>query len=251
MSSSHQPIHVFISRLQAISDLPSDVAHALESVVANVRTYAADQDIVCQGDRPSQVCVLLDGWIGRNKVVLGGKRQITALHFAGVIPDLQSLFTPVMDHNITALTTARVAFIPHTSLRELMNRYPALAQAFWQETLIEAAISREWEVNLGSRPAAERIAHIFCEIGTRLERFGRAIREDDALSFALPLNQSQLAEATGISTVHVNRSLQTLRGSGLVEVTRERTTILERSKLEAFAGFNPDYLLAEAPRAHA
>jgi CRP-like cAMP-binding protein len=241
-------MNVFIDRLRMIADLPSDIDRELEGIVSSTKTFAANQDIVSHGDRPSHVAVLLEGWICRNKILANGKRQVTALHFAGVTPDLQSLFVPAMDHNISTLTSARVAYIPHTSLRELMGSVPELAHAFWQETVLEAAIAREWEVNLGARPAEQRIAHLFCEIATRLERFGWAERNGSTVSFAWPLTQSHLADATGMSVVHVNRSIQALRGDGLIELTREKATIPDMDELGRFAGFNADYLLAERPR---
>jgi CRP-like cAMP-binding protein len=250
MSGIHSPMTIFIERLKMIADLPRDIGHALEGIVSSVKVFAANQDIVSHGDRPSQVSVVLEGWVCRNKVLPSGKRQITALHFAGVTPDLQSLFVPCMDHNITTLTNGRVAFIPHARLRELMATFPTLAHAFWQETVLEAAISREWEVNLGARHAETRIAHLFCEMATRLERFGWANRSASEVSFAWPLTQAHLADATGLSVVHVNRSIQALRGAGLLELTREKATILDMEELERFSDFNADYLLAERPRRH-
>lgn len=250
MPSHEQPMNVLINRLKMIADLTAEVGSALRTVVANEKSFAANQEIVSQGDSPSQCCVVLEGWVSRNKIIEGGRRQITAIHFAGFIPDLQGMFTPVMDHNISTLTAVQAAFIPHSKLRELMNRFPELAQVLLQETVLEAAIAREWEVNLGARPAPQRIAHVFCEIGTRLQRFGYAERDGRSLSFEWPMSQTQLGDATGLSAVHVNRSLQVLRGSALIEVSRDRVNIHDMPRLEEFAGFNPDYLLAERPRAN-
>jgi CRP-like cAMP-binding protein len=248
MSGVHQPTNTLVQRLNMLADLPSEVDQALENVIAQVRTYAANQDIVSQGDQPTHCAVILDGWISRNKVLKEGKRQITALHFAGVTPDLQSLFTPALDHNISTLTEASVGFIPHAHLRELMERFPVLAQIFWRETLVDAAIAREWEVNLAARSSVKRIAHIFCEVATRLEWFGKATREGATMSFQWPLTQIQLSEATGLSVVHTNRSLMQLRATKLMDITQQRVTIFDVQKLEALAGFNPDYLAAEEPR---
>lgn len=244
-SLSTQPTNAFIARLTATADLSGSARQALEGLVGNVRLYAANYDIVRQGDRPSQCCIILEGWVCRNKLLAEGRRQVAALHFAGATPDLQSLFMPVMDHNITTLTEARVGFIPHASLRELLAREPSLALTFWRETVVDAAISREWVVNLGSRQAQERIAHLFCEVATRLKCMGQATRIGNLLTIAWPLSQSQLAEITGLSNVHVNRSLKALRASKMVEITRGWVTIHDLAGLMAFARFNPDYLLAE------
>lgn len=248
MDSTDHPMTVFINRLKMIADLPAEVSDALASVAAAIKTFGAGQNIVYQGDRPSHCAVILEGWVCRNKVLANGKRQITALHFAGVAPDLQSLFLPVMDHNITTLTRVRAAFIPHATLRELMERFPALAKALWQETVLDAAISREWEVNLAARQAGQRIAHVLCETAVRLDRFGWARRNGNSLSFEWPLNQTEFGQVTGLSTVHVNRSLQALRASKLIYLQDRSMIIYDLPKLETFAEFNPDYLLAEQPR---
>ncbi|MCO6050621.1 Crp/Fnr family transcriptional regulator [Mesorhizobium sp. RP14(2022)] len=246
-SHSSGPVGVFTFRLNAVSNLSSPISYALGRLVGNVRTFPAHQDIVRQGDRPSQCCVVLRGWVSRNKVLEGGVRQITALHIPSTIPDLQSLMLPQMDHNITTVTSVEAGFIPHSALRHLMTEFPSLALAFWKETLIDGAIAREWEVNLGSRPAAQRIAHLFCEMATRLEHVGQADRIENALSFPWPLTQGQLGEATGLSAIHINRTLQELRARGLIEFTRQQVQITDLDRLTHFAGFNPDYLLSEKP----
>jgi len=246
--SSAQPLSAFIKRLTMIADLPPEVGHALNGVVSGIKAFDDDQDIVRQGDKLTQCAVILGGWVCRNKVLADGRRQVTALHFAGVAADLQSLFLPSMDHNITTLTPVQAAFLPHAKLRELIECYPVLAMALWQETVLDAAISREWEVNLAARPAGQRIAHVFCEMAVRLERFGHAERAGTSLSIEWPLSQAELGETTGLSAVHVNRSLQVLRAAKLIHLG-ERLIIYDLPKLEAFAGFNPDYLLAEGQRA--
>lgn len=242
------PAGTFLQRLNVLADLPADLSTVLHDLVANSRSLGANHDIVLQGDQPSQCCVILEGWVSRNKVGAAGKRQITSLHFSGATPDIQSLLHPVMDHNITTLTKTEVGFIPHSHMRSLMERFPVLKEAFWKDTLLELAIAREWEVNLGARSAVERTAHLFCEMATRLEWFGRATRSGSALRFELPLTQIQLGEATGLSSVHINRSMRTLRNSGMIEQSRHWFTISDLPKLAAFADFNPDYLLAERPR---
>lgn len=241
----HSPDHrmfVFVNRLQKIANLPPEAGEALEHIASGIKNFAKGDDIVSHGDDPQHCTVILEGWVCSNKVTAEGKRQITGLHFAGIAPDLQGLFTSSMDHNITALTPVRASFVSHGELRKAMEEHPALAQALWQETLVEAAIAREWEVNLGARRGMKRIAHILCELALRLDRFGLAEREGPSLSFEWPLTQTELGELVGLSTVHVNRSLMALRG--IVEVL-DRVKIYDPPRLEAYAGFNPDYLSTE------
>jgi CRP-like cAMP-binding protein len=141
-----------------------------------------------------------------------GKRQIMFFYIPGDIPDLQSLHLEVMDHNIGTLTPTKAAFIPHAALHDLIQRHPGLAAAFWRDTLIDGAIFREWVINVGRRDAYARLAHLLCELVARLSAVGLVTD----WSFLLPVTQAELGDATGLSTVHVNRVLQELRGNGLI-----------------------------------
>jgi len=146
---------------RAIVDLPLQVTH-----------LRADQDIVREGDRPTRSCTLLEGFAAMFKVTAEGKRQITAFHIPGDIPDLQSLHLEVLDTSLGTLTPCTVGFIQHEALHALCDRHPRIAKALWRETLVDAAIFREWTVNVGRREAYARIAHILCELMVRLQVVG-------------------------------------------------------------------------------
>ena len=165
-----------------------------------------DQDIVREGDQPTECCLVLDGFVSRYKVLASGKKQILSFHTPGDIPDLQSLHIHVMDHSLGTLVPTRVAFIPHREMLDLCRRYPALAAAFWRDTLIDAAIFREWIANIGRRNAYQRLAHMFCEMEMRLMAVGLSSKT----SYDLPLTQEEIGDATGLTTVHVNRTLKEL-----------------------------------------
>jgi CRP-like cAMP-binding protein len=154
---------------------------------------------------------------------------------AGDIPDLQSMHLKVLDSSIGTLTTCRVGFITHDDLRDLCERHPRITSAFWRETLIEGAIFREWLLNVGQRDAYNRIAHLFCEMLVRLRAVGLA--EDHACG--LPITQTELGDAFGITTVHVNRVLQQMRADGLIEMKGTRLTVPDWDRLKEVGEFNP------------
>jgi CRP-like cAMP-binding protein len=193
---------------------------------------------VREGDRPSRSCLVLDGFAATYKMTGDGKRQIMAFHSPGDIPDLQSLQLKVLDSSLGTLTACKVGFIQHEVLRDLCRRYPRINDALWRETLINAAIFREWMTNIGRRDAYNRIAHLFCEWIVRLRAVG--LVRDRVCDF--PMTQNELADATGISTVHVNRVLQELRGNGLITLKAGTLTILDWEQLKQAGDFDAAYL---------
>ena len=179
-----------------------------------VKSVGPDQDIVREGDRPSECCLVVEGFACRYKLTAAGKRQIFSFHIPGDLPDLQSLHLKVMDHSLMTLTPCKLAFIPHQSLTDLLRKCPRVADVMWRDTLIDAAIFREWMMGIGRRSAYTRIAHVLCEVLVKMRAVGlRTERECE-----LPLTQAEIGDALGLSTVHVNRSLQELRGDGLLEL---------------------------------
>ena len=172
----------------------------------------------------------------RQKVV-AGKNQILTFYVPGDAPDLDTLQLPVMDHDLTSVGPTTVAYISHADIRTMLEHSRGLTNAFWRETLIDAAVYRQWVANI-ARDALARMAHLICELAVRLENVG--LVEDDV--FRVPFTQANLADACGLSTVHVNRTLQELRHRGLIKWQGQTVTLLEREKLEKIADFQPDYL---------
>ncbi|MXQ12367.1 helix-turn-helix domain-containing protein [Microvirga makkahensis] len=212
-----------------------------------VQVIKADQDIVREGDRPSRSCLLLSGFTCVYKITAGGKRQIVSFNIPGDIPDLQSLHLKVLDNSVATISQCRVGFITHDDLRDLCNRYPRITSAFWRETLIDAAIFREWVTNVGRREGVSRMAHVLCELLVRLKAVG--LVEDHACD--LPITQSEFADALGFTTVHVNRVLQQMRAEGLIELKGERLTIPDWERLKQVGEFDPTYLHLENDQAAA
>jgi CRP-like cAMP-binding protein len=239
MTSPNSHLDPLIRRLESIAPVSDDERQAIAALPITVRDLRADQDIVRDQDRPSQCCVILEGFACRYKLLPGGRRQIVSFHIPGDIPDLQSLHLEVMDHNLGTVVASKVAFIPHETVRLFLRAHPRIADVFWRETLIDAAVFREWVVNVGRRDAYGRIAHILCEVYVRL----RAVGLVNGQSYLMPVTQAELGDATGMSTVHVNRTLQELRRDGLISTPRSGEVVIESwDGLQKAGEFDQTYL---------
>jgi CRP-like cAMP-binding protein len=227
-----------ITKLESISSLTEEERYAVESLPIKAQTFRADQDIVRAGETATQCCLILDGWACRYKIMSEGKRQIFSFHIGGDIPDLHSLHIPLMDHSLATMTDANVAFIPHEAMRDLTYRFPRLAAVLWRDTLVDAGIFREWMACMGQRLAYSHIAHLFCELYLRQEAVGLAGEH----RCSLPMTQSALGDATGMSNVHVNRTLQELRGNDLITLRSNTLVILAWDELARAAEFDETYL---------
>jgi CRP-like cAMP-binding protein len=236
-----------IRKLESIFNLTGDERQALENLPMQVVAIKADQDIVREGDRTSRSCLILRGFACTYKVTAQGKRQIVSFNLPGDIPDLQSLHLKILDNSIGTISPCSVGFISHEALRSLCTRYPRIASAFWRETLVDAAIFREWVMNVGRRETYNRMAHVLCELLVRL----RAIGLTESYSCDLPITQSEFADALGVTNVHVNRVLQKLRADGLIELRGDRLNILDWNKLKQIGEFDPAYLHLENEQAAA
>ena len=229
---------LLIRKLETILVLSDDEKNALQSICGTVKTLDARQDIVREGDHPSACCLLLEGLLCRYKLTHDGKRQILSFHVPGDIPDLQSLHLDVMDHSMGTLARSKLVFLPHDTVRDLIGRCPRIGDAFWRETLIDASIFREWMVGLGRREAYGRVAHLLCELYVRL----RSVGLTNGHAYDLPLTQAELGDALGISTVHVNRTLQDLRGERLITLHAGSVAVLDWDRLKEAGEFDPTYL---------
>ncbi|MCB8820226.1 Crp/Fnr family transcriptional regulator [Microvirga rosea] len=230
--------HPLIRRLEGIADLSDEEKQAILALPLTVKVFEADTDVVREKDRPSDCCLIVNGFVCRYKLLPDGRRQIMGFYIPGDIPDLQSLHLHVMDNSIGTLVTASVAMIPHESLRKMLRRHPRLADILWRETLIDGAMLREWMVGIGRRTAYQRVAHLLCELQVRLKMIGLG-KED---GYELPVTQNELGDALGLSTVHVNRVLQDLRGHGLIVLRGGALRIPDLKALWQVAEFNPSYL---------
>jgi CRP-like cAMP-binding protein len=203
----------------------------------------ARHDIVREGDRPTESGMLLEGMAFRYKILADGRRQIFSFHTPGDMFDAQSFLLEQMDHGVAALTRCSLASISHRTLHQITERFPNLTRAIWKDTLIEAAILREWMASIGCRSSYERIAHLMCEMVSKYEVLGLA--KDGAIDW--PITQLELGDALGMTAVHVNRTLQQLRADGLITLHGRKLVVLQWEELKRVALFAPRYLHA-SPR---
>lgn len=223
--------------------LPREDREWLQSLTGRVEDLTSDQDLIREGDNPETVHLILEGFAARYKMTIDGKRQIFAYLIPGDFCDLHVALLKRMDHSIGTLSPCRVATLLPSTIIEITERRPALARALWMTSLVDEATLREWLLNLGQRPARERIAHLFCEMHVRM----RAVGLTTDGSFEFPLTQEELGDTTGLSIVHVNRSLKELREAGLVTMRNDRLIIPDVERLKTFAGFDPAYLHLRGP----
>lgn len=230
-----------LMKLRARDDISAEEEAAIRSAVADTRDYAADRTIIHRGEELEVSTLLIDGLMCRYKDMRDGQRQITQLHVSGDFVDLHSFTLKRLDHNVMTLTPCRVALVPHERLKAITEQHPHLTRVYWFSTNLDAAIHREWELSLGRRSAAARLANLICELHVRLGLIGLA----EEKGFALDLTQTDLAECLGLTSVHVNRTLKELREQGLMTFRNGRVTIEDPAGLRRVAEFDPAYLYLE------
>lgn len=210
----------------------------LDSVLDPPRRAAAGADIVTENAHASHSTLILSGFSGRYSTLADGGRQITEVNVPGDFVDLHSLLMKQMDHGIVALSDCIYATAPHSRLIEITERHPHLTRLLWLDTIIDAAIHRQWLVAMGRRSGRGHLAHLICEMYLRLQ----VVDQTEGLAFELPLTQSVIGDVLGLSTVHVNRLIAELRAEGLVSWSNSRVEILDWDRLAGVAEFDPTYL---------
>jgi CRP-like cAMP-binding protein len=228
-------------KLRARDILTEEEERVLRSGVSDIQEIAAGRTIVRAGVTVSESHLLVQGIVARYKDLADGQRQIMELHVPGDFVDLHGFLLKRLEHNVGALTPVRLAFVPHDRLRRITEDHPHLARLLWFSTLMDASIHREHILSVGRRTALSRIAHLLCELYLRLEVVGLAA----AGRFHLPLIQADLADVTGLTSVHVNRMLKSLRDEALLTFRGGEVTIHDWERLQQIAEFNPDYLYLE------
>lgn len=239
MAHSGRPdLQRFIDRITSRSVLTSQEQLAILDLPCHAEQVHANRDFVGLGERVDHTSLIVAGLVGRFDQNSDGSRQITAIHIPGDMANLHSVVQPQATSALQALSVATILRIPHYSIRAATARLPALAEALWRDCMVDAAILSQWVVNVGRRDAKSRVAHLLCEVVTRLGvRSGAG-----AFSFPFPVTQSQLADSSGLTSVHVNRVLKALRQDGLADVRKPDVIVLDWDGLVAVGDFDPSYL---------
>jgi CRP-like cAMP-binding protein len=227
-----------IRKIENFLRLSDAEKQAIEAMCSD-QTHVGDRrDVVREGDVPDTVHLLIDGFACRYKVLPNGRRQIIAHFVPGDFCNLRAFILSEMDHNVGTLSPVTLATIKRKKLIQLTDEFPRITQAFWWSAMVDEAITREWIVNVGSRTAVERVAHLICEHFLRMQAVGLAV----GYSVQMPITQNELGDTLGLSTVHVNRTLQQLRADRLIALRGKMLTILDLRRLQDIALFNPNYL---------
>ncbi len=230
--------NAFIDKLCGHAALSSEDVNLLEAACGIPQSFPPRHDLIREGDKPGPVFVILEGWACRYKLLPEGTRQITAFLMPGDCCDLHASVLDQMEHSIATLTTARVAMIPRKRMEELIETRPAITRAFWWTQLVDEDTLRAWIVSMGRRDSVQRVAHLMCELYVRARNIGLT----DGMRFELPLTQTVLGDALGLTPVHVNRVLRKLRASGVMGLSAGSLVIADIAKLALVAGFDDNYL---------
>jgi CRP-like cAMP-binding protein len=222
--------------------LSSDDLAELEKLVSHTETFTDRERLVARGDLCDHSQILIEGLVLRC-MTENDRRYVVGMHVPGDFVDLHSFPLKRLDHDIYTIGRTQVGYVPHDKLETLIAKKPSLARVLWFATLLDAAIHRKWILMLEQLNAAQRIAHVYCELRYRLQLIGREVRH----VLRTPLTQQDLAEMCGVTPVHVNRAVRKLKQEGLAEVRRGDVYTKDWDALCAFAGFTPDYLYAEPP----
>ncbi|QCB43304.1 Crp/Fnr family transcriptional regulator [Sphingomonas sp. PAMC26645] len=230
--------NAFVEKLRGYAPVSSLDEALLEKACVRSRKLPADYDLIHEGDRPGPVFVILSGWACSYKILPGGSRQIISFLMPGDFCDIHVAVLAEMDHSIGTITEAQVATIPRDQMEELVEVRPSLAKAFWWSQLVDAGVLRATIVSMGRRTSLERVAHLLCELCFRMRNIGIATEE----SIVMPFTQIMLADAVGMTPVHVNRLVRKLRAAGALELGVGTLIIADLKLLSQIAGFYDNYL---------
>ena len=237
-AGSVSKITTLVDKLSLRDRLNPEEIEALSAVLDAPKSVSVGSDIVREHTRPMHSTLLISGFSARYSTLEDGSRQITEINVSGDFIDLHSLLMKQMDHGVVALTDCVIAEAPHSGLIDITERHPHLGRLLWLDTIIDAAIHRQWLVAMGRRSGLSHLAHLVCELYLRLQ----AVGQTGDLSFDLPLTQNILGDALGLSAVHVSRLISELRAEGVVQWSGGRIDILDWRRLAEIAEFDPTYL---------
>ena len=228
---------LFLDRLLLRTPLSSAQLAVITSLPGRPAKVPACHDIILPGQHTDHSCLVASGLVGRFDMMADGRRQIVAFYLPGEMCDLHSVPVPTSGWGLEALAGSTLVFVPHAALRDAASD-PAIALAFWRDTVTDGSLLAKWTANLGRKQAMPRLAHLFCEMGTRMEGRGLGTRTE----YDLPVTPAQLADAVGLTSVHLNRTLKVLRDAG-VTFAGKKVRIADWVGLVQLAEFDPVYLL--------
>lgn len=232
--------NILLHKLARWADFDDHDRAALDRLVVSARAVVRGEHLIREGDRPTHVFLILEGWAQRFKILPEGSRQTVAFLMPGDLCDAHVFILAKMDHSIAMMSPGSVVAIPADDMLNIVEQHPRIAQALWWATLVDEGILREWLVNIGGREAYARIAHLFCELYVR----ANVVAPDGGADLFMPLTQTDMAEALGLTPIHINRVAKVLKHEGLAYIEKGRMIMLDFERLKNAAGFDPSYLHA-------
>lgn len=233
-----------LRKLECGAALSADDRRTAELMCQNERSFGAREDVIREGEQPQGVHAVLEGFACRYKLLPNGSRQILAWLIPGDFCDLHVSILGAMDHGIATLSPCRIAYLPQRDVEAMTSHRTNLTRALWWSTLVDEAVLRQWLVGVGRRSAEKQVAHLICELLVRLRVVGLV----EGGVFDFPITQGELADAVGLTAVHVNRVVQHLRHCGLIRLQDRTLAVLDEGALRELAEFNANYLHLGEPR---
>lgn len=230
----------FVRYLQRRDQLSDCDLGRLRAIQTTHVVFQPGEVIVPQGRIASRSCMMLRGMSARQHQLRDrpGERVITALHVPGDFVDLHGFVLAGLEHDVISMGPSEVEFVDHDELRSITQNFPHLTRLLWMSTVIDAAIHRQWLVAAASLRSSGHLAHLLCEVYTRLASVGAA----QNLIFTLPLLQKELADILGYTPIHINRAVRDLRDGRLIRWTGTEVQILDWQGLARLGRFDPMYL---------
>jgi len=234
----NNPLALLLEVLELRSPLSDDDRKAILALPYTLKSLAPGSYAVREGEVPSGCGVLVSGFAYRQKLTGDGGRQILSIHIPGEALDFQNIFLNVADHSVQMLTRGHVALVPRADIQRIARSSASLGHAILVSILVEASIFREWILNVGRRDAKSRLAHVLCELAVRLDAHGLA----DDMGYHLPMTQAELADALGLTPVHLNRVIRSLEVDGLINRSKRDVSFPDWERMRDIADFNDRYL---------
>lgn len=234
----NNPLELLLENLELRSPLPEQDRRAILALPYTLKSLAPGSYAVREGEPPTGCGVLVSGFAYRQKLTGDGGRQILSIHIPGEALDFQNIFLNIADHSVQMLTRGHVALVPRAEIQKIARSSAAIGHAILVSILVEASIFREWILNVGRRDAKSRLAHVLCELAVRLDASGMA--ED--MGYHLPMTQAELADALGLTPVHLNRVIRSLEADGLINRSKRELSFPDWERMRDIADFNDRYL---------
>lgn len=232
-----------VRKLNGLVPLRDEEIAAITELSSAPVSYRSGQVLILESYASDYVYMVVEGMACRYKLLPNGRRQILGYLIATDLCGIRIGSLSRSDHSVALLSDSQLVKIPMRRMLDLLRRFPKIERALALSAVLDTAILREWLLNIGQRDAYQKLCHFFCEMSVRLRSVGQ-VHVDG--SFDMPINQSALADTTGLTCVHVNRTLQRLRQEGLISLRHRRLTILDFDRLATNAGFDDDYLRSDA-----